>query len=238
MTKTILLCLILVSLFMCVACVFNWDYGKMTQEEQQVASDLVKEYYSEIPDILNGHLTEDSQKDIEECIPEYNLFGTPNYKKLNDHNYGMREFYALELKNRYLLCLDYIIIKENRIASHIGGYHSPKFTCSSLEGAIEGIKEHIPPFDESSWIQDVFCCFYPEGTDISKEWMDEYQKMVNEISKNDFMADDGSVLYQVYYPIMSTEYGEYNFLFTVRFWDFEESNSWQYSYEIRMIEKD
>jgi hypothetical protein len=185
---------------------------------------------------MSDYLTERSQEKVKECVPGYVLITTSGFKHSNDHNYGMAEGYGLVLKNRYTLSLNYGIIKNNKIARHLGEYSSPEFQCSSLDDAIEQIKEHIPSLEAEEWIQPVFACFYPEGTDVRAEWMRVYEEMVKDIDENGLPMGEVWNKYQTDKTILTTENGEYRFVFSVYYYDNREV--WDYSYHIELYPMD
>ena len=219
-----------------VSCVSS-QFEPISEQDKQVAEDMVREYYREISGWMNGYLTEASQEKLEECEPELVGIFTPGYRSLSDYSFGMSEGYNLVLHNRYRLSLDLGVIANGRIASHMGNYDSPSFPCASLDDAIQQIVDHEPPMMEGEeWIQPVFSCFYPEGTDVRAEWMAMYEEMVADVSENGLPMGEVWNKYQITKTIMTTEDGRYDLVFSVYYYD--HSESWDYSYHIDLYPED
>lgn len=210
---------LVLTMIFCIATVACVDNHEMTEQEQEIAAAAVRAYYEGLPEIMQDYITESSLKELSVCDPKdslINIYGPGP----GEHHHGMAKSYSLILNNGCELVLRYGVIKDGKLADHAVIYSSPEYPCSTMESAIEQIKNHRPSFEDDDWLNDILDNFYTTDSDIRAEWAYLYNEMVQEISENGIpqhQETDTLYKYRTTKITHITENGNYHFEFVVTY---------------------
>lgn len=213
--------------------IFFTDYHELTEQEQQKLGSSVKDYYKklDLPSLMEDYAEIEYQDELNENEPSYLLFKLYSPR---EYHYGMFDNCIVGLNNGGQFAISYGVIKGGKVVDHSASYRSPYFTCENISDAIEEIKNHTPDFEEMIWLETVFSDFYPEGTDVSAEWMQVYKQAVQEIDIEGLAQwEDNSskYFYRFYKTVLTTESGKYNLGMYIQYYNGRE---WHYQYFIEL----